>query len=95
MMKPNSVEKFERGFLLVGLIIISFICGILVGNTTTSKQTTRPVEEFVTLDSIVKLNDSVKIVIERINSIKHAKLVEVQSFDNDSTIKLFYELINK
>ena len=94
-MKPKSIEKFERGFLLVGLIIISFICGILVGNTTAPKQTSRPVEEFVTLDSIVKLNDSVKIVIERINSIKYAKLVEVQSLDNDSTIKLFYELINK
>lgn len=42
---------------------------------------------------IVKSNDSLKLEINNLDSIKDAKVIEVQKLDNDSTIKLFYELI--
>ena len=56
---------------------------------------TRPVEEIIKADSIIKVNDSIKIKVEQLDSIKDAKIIEVQTLDNDSTIKLFYELISK
>lgn len=42
---------------------------------------------------IVKSNDSLKLEINNLDSIKDAKIIEVQKLDNDSTIKLFYKLI--
>ena len=40
-----------------------------------------------------KHNDSLKIEVDNLDSIKNAKVIEVQNLDNDSTIKLFYKLI--
>ena len=40
-----------------------------------------------------KHNDSLKIKVDNLDSIKNAKVIEVQNLDNDSTIKLFYQLI--
>ena len=52
-------------------------------------------ETIIKVDSLVKVNDSIKIKVEQLDSIKNAKIVEVQVLDNDSTVKLFYELISK
>ena len=40
-----------------------------------------------------KHNDSLRIEVDNLDSIKNAKVIEVQNLDNDSTIKLFYRLI--
>ncbi len=40
-----------------------------------------------------KRNDSLKIEVDNLDSIKNAKVIEVKTLDNDSTIKLFYQLI--
>lgn len=40
-----------------------------------------------------KHNDSLKIEVNNLDSIKNAKVIEVKTLDNDSTIKLFYKLI--
>lgn len=40
-----------------------------------------------------KHNDSLKIKVDNLDSIKNAKVIEVKALDNDSTIKLFYQLI--
>ena len=54
------------------------------------------IKENVTItDSIIKVNDSIKIKIEHLDSIKNAKVIEVQTLDNDSTLKLFYELVSE
>ena len=42
---------------------------------------------------IQKHNDSLRIEVNNLDSIKNAKVIEVQNLDNDSTIKLFYQLI--
>ena len=42
---------------------------------------------------IQKHNDSLKIKVDNLDSIKNAKVIEVKALDNDSTIKLFYQLI--
>lgn len=40
-----------------------------------------------------KQNDSIKLEVKQLDSIKNAKVIEVKTLDNDSTIKLFYKLI--
>ena len=42
---------------------------------------------------IQKHNDSLRIEVNNLDSIKNAKVIEVKTLDNDSTIKLFYKLI--
>ena len=92
-MIDKDVDIFERGlFLVVTWAVILFV-GIGIGKC--SKDATRPVEEIVKADSLIKVNDSIKIKIEQLDSIKDAKIIEIQTLDNDSTVKLFYELINK
>ena len=54
------------------------------------------VKENVTIsDSIIRVNDSIKIKVEYLDSIKNAKVIEVQTLDNDSTLKLFYKLVSE
>lgn len=52
-------------------------------------------ENITVTDSIIKVNDSIKIKIEHLDSIKNAKVIEVQTLDNDSTLKLFYKLVSE
>ena len=40
-----------------------------------------------------KHNDSLKFKVDNLDSIKNAKVIEVKTLDNDSTVKLFYQLI--
>ena len=89
-------ETFEKGIFLFSLCIFFFIIGSIVGmNYKKQDNSSHPVEEIIKADSIVKVNDSIKIKVEQLDSIKDAKIIEVQTLDNDSTIKLFYELISK
>ena len=52
-------------------------------------------ENVIVTDSIIKVNDSIKIKVEHLDSIKNAKVIEVQTLDNDSTLKLFYKLVSE
>ena len=88
-------ETFERGLTLLFILCICFSIGIGVGRCTKENNTTRPVKEIIKTDSIIKVNDSIKIKVEQLDSIKDAKIIEVQTLDNDSTLKLFYKLISK
>lgn len=54
-----------------------------------------PVKERINIDSIAKVNDSIKIKVESLDSIKNAKVIEITNLDNDSSIKLFYELVKE
>ena len=42
---------------------------------------------------IQKHNDSLRIEVDNLDSIKNAKVIEVKTLNNDSTVKLFYQLI--
>lgn len=94
-MTTEGREVFERGLVLVVACCIFLFIGFFVGRCTKKCDSSRPVEEIVKADSIIKVNDSIKIKVERLDSIKDAKIIEVQTLDNDSTVKLFYELISK
>ena len=93
-MSSEGEEVFERGIFLIGLVFISFIFGYIVG-TAYERKHNIPVERNSIIDSLTTVNDSIKIKIEKLDSIKDAKVIEVSTLDNDSTLKLFYKLVSE
>lgn len=78
-------------------MLMAFITGCIVGAVifhSCTKQST-PVENTAKIDSLITVNDSIKIKVEKLDSIKDAKIIEVSTLDNDSTLKLFYELVSE
>ena len=83
----NLIKEIIKGalmFFVFGIIIIAIMS--LIDN----KKTYTVVEQNV---EIQKHNDSLRIEVNNLDSIKNAKVIEVKTLDNDSTIKLFYKLI--
>lgn len=96
-MKWSDIKKvladwFAKLFLVIG--ILSTIGGFIYTCCKDKKNTTPPVESNK-IDSITKENDKLIIEVENLDSIKDAKVIEVKSLDNDSTLRLFYQLIGK
>lgn len=91
--EEDGIKRFNKILKYILFIIFIFLVGFHLGIKSTHE--TPPVEEIVNVDSIIKVNDSIKIKIENLDSIKNAKVVEIETLDNDSTLKLFYELIRK
>ena len=75
--------------------IISLCLGIFIGITYNRHSENTPVERTNVIDSLTTVNDTIKIKIEKLDSIKNAKVIEVSTLDNDSTLKLFYELVSE
>ena len=83
----NFIKEIIKGaamFFVFGISAIAIIS--LIDN----KKTYTVVEQNV---EIQKHNDSLRIEVDNLDSIKNAKVIEVKALDNDSTVKLFYQLI--
>ena len=80
----KEIIKDALMFFVFGIVIIAIMS--LIDN----KKTYTIVEQNV---EIQKHNDSLRIEVDNLDSIKNAKVIEVKTLDNDSTIKLFYQLI--
>lgn len=73
------------------LAIVGIICTCENKNDISS-----PVEKIDNKsDSLVKVNDSLVVIINNLDSIKNAEIIEVRSLDNDSTLSLFYKLVKE
>jgi len=75
-------------------IFIGFILGILL-NLIWKNNASTPIERDNIIDSLTAVNDTIKIKVEKLDSIKNAKVIEVSTLDNDSTLKLFHELVSE
>lgn len=86
----NSFNN-EAGKGCVILFVFTFviIASIIIGSYY-HRKTNNIIEPNV---EIQKHNDSLRIEVDNLDSIKNAKVIEVKTLDNDSTIKLFYQLI--
>ena len=80
----KEIIKGALMFFVFAIIIIAIMS--LIDN----KKTYTVVEQNV---EIQKHNDSLRIEVDNLDSIKNAKVIEVKTLDNDSTVKLFYKLI--
>ena len=90
-MNNNSSWKLFT-FILLDILFIFIVCAII--NDSKTNTITSPVESS-RIDSITKENNKLIIEVEHLDSIKDAKVIEVNSLDNDSTLRLFYQLIGK
>ena len=89
----EGLKVFERQLVIVIVALVAFGLGFFAGHCFNERTQLPP--ETVNVDSLIQVNDSIKIVVNDLDSIKNAKIIEVQTLDNDSTLKLFYELISK
>ena len=93
----DDIKKFFVGLcyiagcylVLLAVVIIYKYSIKIINNEDTVK------ENVILTDSIIKINDSINIKVEHLDSIKNAKDIEVQTLDNDSTLKLFYKLVSE
>lgn len=81
----------EAGKGCVIMLVFTFvvIASIIIGSYYHRKNN-NIIEDDV---EIKKHNDSLKIKVDNLDSIKNAKVLEVEVLDDDSTISLFYNLI--
>ena len=94
-MKKIDLNKLSKlDIILITLIIFSigYVIGYFVhkANSTISS----PVE-MISIDSLNSTNKDIYNKIKQLDSIKNEKVIEVKSLDNDSTLRLFYQLIGK
>lgn len=79
---------------LIVCFLIGAIIGLAIHFAYDTKTITSPIE-VIEIDSISKENTKLIIEVEHLDSVKDAKVIEVKSLDNDSTLRLFYQLIGK
>lgn len=82
-------DKFCKGIFIGVIIVISIVCAVNITKYY-YKKNNNIIEKDIELQ---KHNDSLKLKVNNLDSIKNAKVIEVQKLDNDSTVKLFYKLI--
>ena len=90
----NNITRETIACLIFGICV-----GLIVAVVTyfcATYNTKHPSKEDMTkIDSLTKVNDSIKLKVEHLDSIKNAEIIEVSSLDNDSTLKLFYKLVSE
>lgn len=87
-------KEIVRGSItgLISAIIICIIASFIIAKSYYHSKTDN--SNIVISDiEIQKHNDSLRIEVNNLDSIKNAKVIEVKTLDNDSTVKLFYQLI--
>ena len=82
-------NKDGKGFVVVLVLMFVICCFMVIGKYYHTKNN-NIIEQNIELQ---KHNDSLRIKVDNLDSIKNAKVIEVKALDNDSTIKLFYQLI--
>lgn len=82
---------------LIALVFILICIGLIVAieHTKYNRYDTPPVNGNVNVDSILNTNDSINYVIKQKDSIKYEEVFKVRNLDNDSTVKLFKELVRE
>ena len=80
-----------KGCIIFIILIIVLCVSIIIGDYY-YKKNNHIIETKIELQ---KYNDSLKIEVNNLDSIKNAKVIEVKTLDNDSTVKLFYKLIRE
>lgn len=89
----EGMNKFISVLIKAILILLIFGVGTIVIMYIVNSYHTKNNNIIEQDIEIQKHNDSLKIEVDNLDSIKNAKVIEVKALDNDSTIKLFYQLI--
>lgn len=84
----EGFDEFCKGIFVIVIIVISIVCAVNITKYYHNKNNI--IEKDIELQ---KHNDSLKLKVNNLDSIKNAKVLEVEVLDDDSTINLFYNLI--
>ena len=91
-----GIEK-EHIYGCLGIILLASIFSILVclgvERIIDYYSNDNNIIENNKIDSITKVNKTLIIEINHLDSIKNEKVIKVKELNNDSTLKLFYKLI--
>ena len=82
-------NEADKGCVILFVFTFVLIASIIIGSYYHRKNN-NIIEPNV---EIQKHNDSLRIEVDNLDSIKNAKVIEVKTLNNDSTVKLFYQLI--
>lgn len=88
-------DRLNNNLLAICLFMPILILILTLLRAVKHKETSSYVEENKNIDSIKEVNKIIVIEVNKLDSIKNEEIIRVKSLDNDSTIKLFYELIRK
>ena len=83
------IANYNKGCFVI-LVLALVVCISVIVSKHYHIKNNNIIEQDIELQ---KHNDSLKLKVNNLDSIKNAKVIEVQKLDNDSTVKLFYELI--
>ena len=83
------IPNYNKGCFVILVLALVVCISVIVGKHYDIKNN-NIIETDVELQ---KHNDSLRIEVDNLDSIKNAKVIEVKTLDNDSTVKLFYQLI--
>lgn len=83
------IPNCNKGCFVILVLALVVCVSVIVGKHYHIKNN-NIIEQDIELQ---KHNDSLKLKVNNLDSIKNAKVIKVQKLDNDSTVKLFYELI--
>lgn len=86
----NSFNNETCKDCVIFVVLVVALCASIVVCYYRHKKNNNIIETDVELQ---KHNDSLRIKVDNLDSIKNAKVIEVKTLDNDSTVKLFYKLI--
>ena len=86
----NSFNNESGKDCIIFVVLIVALCTSIAFCNYRYKKNNNIIETDVELQ---KYNDSLRIEVDNLDSIKNAKVIEVKTLDNDSTVKLFYQLI--
>lgn len=84
----SFVNKTNKGCGVILTLVVVLCLGIAIGDYHHKKN-----NNIIDNTDVAKHNDSLKIQVNNLDSAKDAKVIEVEALDNDSTVKLFYQLI--
>lgn len=87
------MKKIWYNVIFVVIIYLTLCWCIRSCNNKQESNSKLPVEKSINIDSIIHDNDSLKLVVSNLDSIKDAKVIEVLTLDNDSSVRLFYKLL--
>lgn len=91
----EAAQRVNGCLTIIASCIVAFVLGTFAGIGYQKHKTNIPIENNTIIDSLTAINDSIKIKVEKLDSIKDAKIIEVSTLDNDSTLKLFYKLVSE
>ena len=85
----SFANETGKGCVIFIVLVVALCASIAIADYH-HKKNNNIIETDVELQ---KHNDSLKMKVDNLDSIKNAKVLEVEVLDDDSTINLFYNLI--